>query len=354
MARKRNNAEIQQENEERFAKHEAMLERILGELQALTARIESKSAAMLTNNSNCKPYLKLRFPRFGGDDPTGWVYQAEQYFDFQKVAEEDQVELASFHLDGIALQWHRWYTKTRGPLAWSEFITALLSRFGPTDYEDPSESLHRVKQLTTVAVYVEAFERLSHRVDGLPGPFLMGCFVGGLKEEIRLEVKIKKPRTLAEAIGLVRLVEEKINLQGHVSSPNQMADFNYPTKGQSNPGLLGPGLSQRLALPAPKPIRRISATEARERREKGLCYFCDEQYVPDHKCSNPQLFMISDVHEVKDKIHVDEPPVMGGGVLFKRKSRFWRFWYYSSTNFKVGWKDQNRGCHSIDRWGKYP
>nr|GFA52788.1 hypothetical protein [Tanacetum cinerariifolium] len=55
-----------------------------------------------------KPYLKLFFPRFSGEDPQGWVYQAEQYFEFQKVVEGDRIALASFHLDGIALQWHRW------------------------------------------------------------------------------------------------------------------------------------------------------------------------------------------------------------------------------------------------------
>ncbi|GKG00396.1 transposon ty3-G gag-pol polyprotein, partial [Tanacetum coccineum] len=143
------------------------------------------------------------------DDPTGWIYQAEQYIDFQKVALEDQVQLASFHLDGIALQWHRWHTKTRGPLTWEEFTKALLTRFGPTDYDAAAEALHRLKQVTTVAAYQESFERLSNQVDGLPESFLVGCFIGGLKEEIRLEVKLKNPRQLVDAIGVARVVEEK-------------------------------------------------------------------------------------------------------------------------------------------------
>lgn len=41
----------------------------------------------------------------------------------------------------------------------------------------------------------------------------MGCFIGGLKEEIRLEVKLKKPRNLVDAMGMARLVEDKQNLQ---------------------------------------------------------------------------------------------------------------------------------------------
>jgi hypothetical protein len=79
-----------------------------------------------------------------------------------------QVQLASFHLEGIALQWYRWLTKFRGPLTWEELTKAIQQRFGPIDYEDPSEALTHLKQNTTVVAYQEAFERLSHQVDGLP------------------------------------------------------------------------------------------------------------------------------------------------------------------------------------------
>lgn len=69
----------------------------------------------------------------------GWIYKAEQYFDFQSIASEQQVKLTSFHLEGIALQWHRWLTKFKGPQTWTEFTKAILLPFGPTDYEDPSK-----------------------------------------------------------------------------------------------------------------------------------------------------------------------------------------------------------------------
>nr|GEY27471.1 Ty3/gypsy retrotransposon protein [Tanacetum cinerariifolium] len=181
--KKKTQAEFQQDTEERFARHDAMLERILGGLQKLTTKQDKRDEGQ--SGGNPKPYLKLQFPRFGGEDPRGWLYQAEQYFEFQRVAPVDQVQLASIHMDGIALQWHRWITKFRGPMTWT----------------------------TTVIAYQEAFERISHQIDGLPEVFLVGCFVGGLKEEIRLEVKLKKPRNLSEAIGMALLVEEKINLQ---------------------------------------------------------------------------------------------------------------------------------------------
>ena len=64
-----------------------------------------------------------------------------------------------------------------------------------------------------MAAYQEAFEKLSHQVDGLPKPFLIGCFIIGLRDDIRLDVKIKQLHTLAGAIGVARLIEERNLLQ---------------------------------------------------------------------------------------------------------------------------------------------
>ena len=147
------------------------------------------------------------------DDPTGWIYKVEQYFEFRNIALEQQVQLASFHLEGIALQWHRWLAKFRGPLTWDEFTNVVQHRFGRTDYEDPSEALTRLKQTTTIATYQEAFERFSHRVDSLPEKFLIGCFIAGLRDDIRIDVKIKQPGTLADTIGVAQLIEQRNQLQ---------------------------------------------------------------------------------------------------------------------------------------------
>ncbi|KAH7547281.1 hypothetical protein FEM48_Zijuj01G0293100 [Ziziphus jujuba var. spinosa] len=146
------------------------------------------------------PHLNLSFPRFNGEEPLAWLYQAEQYFEFKNIPIDEIVQLASFHLDGIALQWYRWLMKFQGPLTWPEFSKSLVQHFGPTDYEDPLEALTRLKQTITMEAYQESFEKLSHQVDGLPERFLVGCFIAGLKDEVRLDVKIKHPRCLAEAI----------------------------------------------------------------------------------------------------------------------------------------------------------
>ncbi|XP_061968341.1 uncharacterized protein LOC133691764 [Populus nigra] len=318
--RGKSNAEFRTEVNDALARHEssfdqvnAALQAVLTELQAIRTQkhpntnppeinpFASESSSQLHSSRNpnttsqTHSHLKLSFPRFDGSEPTGWVYKAEQYFEFQAIDSAQQVQLASFHLDGIALQWHRWLTKFRGPLLWNEFVQALLQRFGPTDYEDPSESLTRLRQTTSVAAYQEAFERLSHQVDGLPEGFLIGCFVAGLRDEIHIDVKIKHPHTLTEAIGVARLIEERNLLQRKTHLPIRSSSMNLPSRAPANSaaGVLGPPPSQRPNL-SPTSFRRITTQEARERREKGLCFYCDEKFKPGHRCERPQLFMIED------------------------------------------------------------
>lgn len=81
------------------------------------------------------------------------------------------------------------------------------------DFEDPYEALTWLRQTSTITSYQEAFERLSHRVDGLSESFLIGCFIACLRDEICLELKIKHLTTLAERIGVARLIKEKNQLQ---------------------------------------------------------------------------------------------------------------------------------------------
>lgn len=56
------------------------------------------------------------------------------------------MQIASFPMEGIALQWHRWLSRFHGPLNWNEFTKVVLHHFGPTDYEDPSKALTWLKQ----------------------------------------------------------------------------------------------------------------------------------------------------------------------------------------------------------------
>ncbi|KAK9214598.1 hypothetical protein WN944_006591 [Citrus x changshan-huyou] len=325
--RGKTNAEFRNEVSEILARHESSFDQVNATLQTVFTKLQALRVSRSSNTVNTETnsfaptessqnrnqprpslhgpttdrthhHINLSFPKFNGEDPSGWIYRAEQYFDFKDIAPDQQVQLASFHLEGIALQWQRWLMKFRGPLSWEEFTKAVLLRFGPTDYEDPSEALSRLKQTTTVAAYQEAFEKLSHQVDGLPETFVIGCFIAGLQDEIGLDVKIKQPCTLADAIGVARLIEERNSLfrgTKHFSQPPPISVMQPPIS-NSSVGILDPPpkANQTANANTPPHIQWLTNQEARARREKGLCYFCDEKFIPGHHCQRPQLFMIED------------------------------------------------------------
>ncbi|KAL5782624.1 hypothetical protein ACOSP7_007653 [Xanthoceras sorbifolium] len=288
--RGKTNVEFRNEANETLGRHESNFDQLNGTLQTVLTELQSLRIAQnfLASSMGVNPFaltstsseinqthvtqtstaaeanhvhIKLNFSKFDGTDPN-----------------------ASFHLKGIALQWHRWFTKFKGPVTWEKFTKAVLQRFGLTDYEDPSEVLTRLKQTSTVVNYQEEFENFRIGLMTYRKIFLVSCFVAGLKDEVRLDVKVKQPRSLANAIGIARLIEER----------NALQRKNHHQKSV-------PGSPQLLIT-----FKRITGQEARERHQKGLCYYCDEKYVAGHRCKRPQLFMMEDFSPRDENNIVDD------------------------------------------------
>ena len=78
-------------------------------------------------------------------------------------------------------------------------------------YEDPLESLTRLKQSSSVVVYIGQFEALSNKIRGLSNSHKLSYFLSGLKDEARLLVKMLNPKNLNGAFGLVKIQEEYLN-----------------------------------------------------------------------------------------------------------------------------------------------
>jgi TolA-binding protein len=51
--------------------------------------------------------IRLEFPRFNGDDPIGWVYKANQFFNFHNNLAQHRLFIASFHMEGKAITWYQ-------------------------------------------------------------------------------------------------------------------------------------------------------------------------------------------------------------------------------------------------------
>lgn len=49
-----------------------------------------------------------------------------------------------------------------------------------------------------------------------------------------------------------------------------------------------------IGAPVKLHIKRLTAAEMRERREKGLCFNCDEKFNASHRCQNRMMILLKD------------------------------------------------------------
>ncbi|KAG8376274.1 hypothetical protein BUALT_Bualt09G0046200 [Buddleja alternifolia] len=220
---------------------------------------------------------------------------------------DTRVCLAAVYLEGKALQWHQifmrnWIDK-RMPI-WGEYVTVLHDRFGSLLFEDPMSELMNLRQTRSVREYLDKFDERLNNVN-LTESYVVSCFLGSLKGEIEVQVRMFKPKNLQEAVCLAKLKEQALILAHKRNHTN-----TKPQPFQKSPPLLStpssytspmPSTQYPNHLPKPnstttstnKPGRRITSQEIDEKRAKGLCFLCDEKYTKDHNCpKRKQLFLM--------------------------------------------------------------
>lgn len=72
-------------------------------------------------------------------------------------------------------------------------------------YDDPMEALHRLSQTSTITEYKTQLEVLSNRIRVLYEHNKLSCFISGLRDEIRFQVKLLNPFSLNSAFGLAKI-----------------------------------------------------------------------------------------------------------------------------------------------------
>ena len=129
------------------------------------------------------------------------------------MQEAEKVLHASYHLDDDALIWFQSCEHDLG--CWDNFARAIQFRFGPPSYNDPMELLIKLKHVNSIKEYKGLFESLSNRIRNLSSMYKLSCFMNGLKDEVRLAIKMQGPRTLGEAYALVKSQEQYLaNVKG--------------------------------------------------------------------------------------------------------------------------------------------
>jgi|UniRef100_A0A2N9E1U6 hypothetical protein len=168
--------------------------------------------------------MELEFPRFKGGDPTSWMFRAIQYFEYYQVHDASKVMHASYHLDDDALIWFQSCEHDLG--CWDNFTRAIQLRFRPPSYDDPMGLLIKLKHVNSIEEYKGLFESLSNRIRNMSSMHKLSCFMSGLKDEVRLAIKMQGLRTLGEAYALAKIQEQYLaNVKGS-TRPSYEANKN--------------------------------------------------------------------------------------------------------------------------------
>jgi hypothetical protein len=208
----------------------------------------------------------------------------------------------------------QWMYNNHQIVSWNQFLRALEIRFAPTAYDDPKGNLFKLKQSGSVNDYLAEFESLANRIVGLSPMDLLSCFISGLKVEIRREVLAQQPISLSQAAGLARLQEDKIQDQIKASRSKPPPAYTAPSRPPFNPpGRSAPGL---LPVPPSKPkFRHLSESELAERREKGMCFNCDQKWSKQHRCGGRMFMLLTDkededvdFNQLESRIDIDPSP----------------------------------------------
>lgn len=136
------------------------------------------------------------------------------------------------------------------------------------------------------------FDALAGRLQ-LSEEHLLSCYLGVLDEEIQLAVRMFCPKSVQQALCLAKLQE--------AAQKAKKVKPNY------KPPLLPTPATKPVTTLFPKPTmpkptgtltsgnrKTLTPEEFNDKRAKNLCFWCDERYVPGHKCKGkkPQLYHI--------------------------------------------------------------
>lgn len=115
----------------------------------------------------------------------------------------------------------------------------------------------------------------------------------GLKEEIDKLVTLQKPGSLLEAIQVAILSEELVQLltKGHKVYPKTLQTT-------TNLNVKSDGMGSKLRVP---PIKRLSPKEMGAKREKNLCFNCDEGFHIGYKCKKLYLILMENDEEESEE-----------------------------------------------------
>ncbi|KAA0037390.1 ty3-gypsy retrotransposon protein [Cucumis melo var. makuwa] len=214
--------------------------------------------------------------------------------------------VSTISFDGPALNWYRSQEEREKFISWSNLKERLLVRFRSSRDGTVLGKFLRVKQETIVDEYRNLFDKLVAPLSDVPDPVVEDTFMNGLFPWIRAEVILCRPKGLAEMMEIAQLVENREIIRNEANL-NSFAGGKYlPQNTTSSRGTTNTISDNKANTTFPMRTitlrssnnaeirkdtnsRRLPDAEFQARKEKGLCFRCNEKYSADHKCKMKEL-----------------------------------------------------------------
>lgn len=211
------------------------------------------------------------------------------------------IRVATMHFSGRAVGWLQSLGRRIRQMSWAAFCAHIQDHFGREQHESLIRQLFRIRQLGTVAEYIEQISALvdylsAYETNTYPLYCTM-CFIDGLRSDIKSVIMVHRPSTLDTACALALVREEAANAgQWTVEDP-----FNKPSlKSSTGPTKWDKGKDTTKSSVPDKWVASDKLDSLRRyRRARGLCDKCAEKWSFGYKCAAAaQIHAMEEVWEL--------------------------------------------------------
>lgn len=252
---------------------------------------------------------RVNFPQFDSDNPQLWKTLTENYFDMYDVHPAMWLRVATMHFKGRAAGWLQSVGHRVRHLSWAEFCAQVHDIFGREQHESLIRQLFCIRQVGSVADYVEQFSVLvdhlsAYKANADPLYYTMR-FVDGLRAEIKSVITIQRPTNLDTLCSLAMVQEEAVaagrgTYEESRTKPFIKVSITTPKWDK------GPEASKDTSHPEKWASADKLDSLRRYRRARGLCDRCAEKWSYGHKCSaTAQLHAMEGVWDLLSETNED-------------------------------------------------
>ncbi|GJV39604.1 retrotransposable element Tf2 [Tanacetum coccineum] len=168
------------------------------------------------------------------------------------IHDDDKVKIVSIHLQDKALTWHLWFVKTYGEtVSWNVYEEAIMKRFGSVN-EDPMEELKNLSYETSMKEYQTSLKSCLFRYADIPESQSISMLIAGLPATIVLNVRMFKPKYLADAFSLASLQKATLVVIKQMNTP-LLPNAKYQSGWNANKNVTYPTKSTTITLALPDP-----------------------------------------------------------------------------------------------------